>query len=262
MPRAPGRAASRRVARGAAAACALLAAACAGSPPGDAGDAAPVVDGAEDAAHLDDAPGGDAGGDAGGDVSRSSCPPPPRVTPADLMGRGYLAPAVVTYLRTVDGDTAHFGFPGTGDRTVRFLFVNTEETRGAEMTAFGVATSNVVQGYLRAARETVVVVREEPSRPGTPDLDPFGRWLALIFLDGELLQTRIIREGLSAYYTQFGCAPGPVHTALLYAEAEANAARLGIWAEGHPTDYRPVLETWIRGGRNCRPNPFLGPYCR
>ena len=28
-----------------------------------------------------------------------------------------------------------------------------------------------------------------------------------MFTDGELLQARMTREGLSAYYTEFGCAP-------------------------------------------------------
>jgi endonuclease YncB( thermonuclease family) len=74
-----------------------------------------------------------------------------------------------------------------------------------------------------------------------------------VFVDGELLQTRIVREGYSAYHTLFGCARSPVHEALLYAEAEAWTARRGIWAPGHPTDYRPVLEDWV-GRRTCRPN--------
>jgi endonuclease YncB( thermonuclease family) len=166
----------------------------------------------------------------------------------------------VTLGRPVDGDTAHFDFSDSGDETIRFLFVNTEESHGEATTRFGVETAAVVARYLRSAREIVVAVREDRNRPGRPNYDPYGRWLGLVFLDGELLETRLVREGLSAYYTEFGCAPEPVHTALVHAEAEAHAAGAGIWAPGHPTDYRPVLQDWI-GRRACRPNPFEGPYC-
>ena len=94
-----------------------------------------------------------------------------------------------------------------------------------------------------------------------PDLDPFDRWLGLVFVDGELFETRLVREGLSAYFTEFGCAPEPLHTALLLAEAEARANRRGIWAPGHPTDYAAVFSRWF-GSSRCRPNPFRNqPYC-
>lgn len=198
--------------------------------------------------------------DSGGGASR--CPAPSRIAPGDVRASIYLDPVVVTLTRPVDGDTAHFLFPdGVGDHTVRFLNVNTEESYGDATTDFGIETKAVVRRYLEAATEIVVQRGNSRSMPGTPQLDPYDRWLSLVYVDGELLQTRLIREGWSAYYTQFGCARDPAHTAMVLAEAEARAAQRGIWRAGHPTDYREVLAGWI-GRNHCRPNPFEGEaYC-
>lgn len=206
----------------------------------------------------------DAGRDGGRDAERdtgpepSPCPAPVAPTPADVP-EGYLASAAVELVRVVDGDTAHFLFDGR-EEIVRFLYVNTEESHGSETTAFGTATEARVRDEIEAATEIVVAVREEWDAPGEPDLDPYDRWLSLVFVDGTLFQTHLVQEGLSAYYTRFGCAPDPVHTSMVFAEAEARAARRGIWAAGHPTDYEDVLESWI-GDSDCRPNPYREPYC-
>lgn len=188
----------------------------------------------------------------------SGCPPPAKITPAQIPA-GYLPAERVNLNYTVDGDTAHFYFKD-GNKILRFLYVNTEEASGAETTAFGTATKGVMDGWLRAAKEIVVAPREGKTA-GSLDLDPYMRVLALVFVDGELLQTRIIREGYSAYYTLYGCAPAPLHDAFVNAEAEANANRRGIWTPGHPTDYRKVLAEWI-GTSKCRPNPYNAPYCK
>ena len=142
-----------------------------------------------------------------------------------------------------------------------FLFVNTEESYGARTTDFGVGTSPIISQYLRDATELVVVPQESRARPGFPDLDVYNRMLGLVFVDGELLQTRIVSEGWSAYYTAFGCAPEPIHSALLYAETLARRNAAGIWAVGHPTGYEEVLGEWI-GGSSCRPNPYQSATCR
>jgi endonuclease YncB( thermonuclease family) len=190
-------------------------------------------------------------------LADSGCPAPATIAPKDLPA-GYLPAERVNLNYTVDGDTAHFYFL-SGEHIVRFLYVNTEETSGAEATAFGTVSKKAVDDWLRGAKEIMVAPRQGKTA-GTPDLDPYMRWLALVFVDGELLQTRIIRQGYSAYYTQFGCAPAPLHAAFVNAEAEANANDRGIWAAGHPTDYRKVLADWM-GTSKCRPNPYTGPYC-
>ncbi len=204
--------------------------------------------------------------DRGPPTLDSGCPAPQTITPAQVPS-GFLAPSDVRYIRDIDGDTAIFSFARQGETTVRFEWVNTEESHApnsADNTAFGVATGASVVRYLAAGRAFVVVRRASPTAPTMPDLDNFGRTLGLVFVDGELFQGRLVREGLSAYYTDFGCAPEPIHSALLLAEAEARANHRGIWAPGHPTNYAEVFSRWITGGtRACRPNPFRNqPYCR
>jgi endonuclease YncB( thermonuclease family) len=209
----------------------------------------------------------DAATDAARDVPfiDSGCPAPARVTPeTPLSANNYLAPITVRFVRPVDGDTAHFIFPIMGEQTVRFLFVNTEESTGdaSRITAFGTLTSHTVGPILQSGREFKIILQADPNALTQPNHDPYMRLLGLVYMDGELFQTRLVREGWSAYYTQFGCAPEPAHTALVLAEAEARANQRGIWQPGHPTDYRPVLQGWI-GSNRCRPNPFRGdPYCR
>lgn len=199
----------------------------------------------------------DAGTEDSGDPDAGGCPVPPVVTPPDTSGKGFLAPVKVGYVRTVDGDTAHFVLPNVGERTFRFLYVNTEESSGARATAFGIATVPIVRGWLEAAADLQVAIQDDGQ--GAPKLDPFQRILALVFTDGTLLQSRLVLEGASAYYALFGCAPSPIHESLLWSEAEAFGAQRGIWAPGHPTNYREVLASW--NVRMCRPNPFESPYC-
>lgn len=193
--------------------------------------------------------------DAGETVARSGCPAPVPVSATDLVG--FRATERVTLVRATDGDTATFRRPGGAEVTVRFLFVNTEEAFGDEMTEYGKAVAEVVGGYLRSARQLEIAIREGD---GADELDTFGRSLGLVFLDAELLQSRIVREGLSPYYTAFGCASGPVHVNLLHSEAEARGNERGLWKPGHPTDYRPILEDWI-GSSTCRNNPYERAYC-
>ncbi len=191
----------------------------------------------------------------------SGCPPSRAIAPGEVP-KGYLPARKVTLARAVDGDTANFNFPdGGGEQTSRFLYVNTEESSGADATDFGVKAKGVVEAYLKAAKEIVVLVREDTAKPGKPDLDPYNRWLSLVFIDGDLFETRLVREGWSPYYTVFGCAPEPLHSVLLHAEAEANASDRGIWASAHPTSYAVTASAWL-GRSGCRPNPFLAPYCK
>jgi endonuclease YncB( thermonuclease family) len=203
--------------------------------------------------------------DSGPPPLDSGCPASRTVTVTDVP-RGFLAPSNVRFVREIDGDTSRFSFAIMGETTVRFLWINTEEsvsTTPSENTAFGRETSAIVGRYLAAGTAFVVVRQASPRDPAMPALDLYMRTLGLVFVDGELFQQRLVREGLSAYYTDFGCAPEPIHTALLLSEAEARANHRGIWAPGHPTNYAEVFSRWINGGtRACRPNPFRNQsYC-
>jgi len=201
------------------------------------------------------------GDDAGGakPIKPSGCPEPPVVHPDDLPN-GFLAPVTASVVRVVDGDTAHFKMNDV-EVDVRFLYVNTEETHDERTTQFGIDTAKAFDKILRTAKDVKVAPEEDPKKPGSPHLDTYGRTLALVFLENELFQTRMVREGWTAYYTQFGCAKEPIHDSLLWSEAEARANERGIWEKGHPTDYSIVLADWI-GNQKCRPNPYKTAYCK
>lgn len=216
--------------------------------PTSTSDAEPTPPPPADASRAPDAARGD-----------GSCPAPVPFGTSNVPA-GYLPAVEVGIVSIADGDSGRYDFPTARDQGVRMLYVNTEESFGDETTPFGVASKATVIGWIRAARSVKIAVRESSPGSGRPDLDPYDRWLSLVFLDGELLQSRIVREGLSAYYTLFGCAPPALHENLLHSEAAANAAKVGIWGPGQHNDYRVVLGQWI-GSRTCRPNPFLGPYC-
>lgn len=194
----------------------------------------------------------DAGGDA---LVPSGCPAPVPIPPSNVAG--FRPTELVTLARTTDGDTATFKRSGGAEVTIRFLFVNTEESFGAETTEWGKVVKDVVGRYIEGARQLNIAIR---LKNGADDIDPFGRTLGLVFVDGELFQSRIVREGLSPYYTAFGCASDPVHTNLLHSEAEARANQRGVWNPSHPTDYRAVMKDWI-GNRTCRNNPYERAYC-
>lgn len=195
----------------------------------------------------------------GGSTEPVSCPAPSKIAPAKFDG--YLAAAVVTFHRGVDGDTAHFDFPSEPDQVVRFQFINAEETSGDNKTDYGLETSAIVTDILRDATSIAIALQETAPGSGLPNHDDFGRLLGLVFVDGDLLQTKIVRDGRSPYFARYGCAPGAVHDAILFAEAEAFLAQRGIWAPDHPTKYQSFQSYWV-GPTGCRPNPYKTPYCK
>lgn len=201
----------------------------------------------------------DAGDGADTSTIASPCPAPIAIGPANVPA-GFLRPVKVTIAGIADGDSGRYNFPNAQNQGIRLLWINTEESFGDDMTDFGVKTKATVIQWINAAKEIQIAVQETARGSGVPDSDPYDRWLSVMFVDGELLQTRIVREGLSAYYTAFGCADAPFHEALLHSEAEANVNSRGIWGPGPHNDYRVALAEWI-GTRKCRPNPFLASYC-
>lgn len=193
----------------------------------------------------------------------TGCPASEEVSMTDAPLDRYFAVRHAVLLHPVDGDTADVYMPDTKENvTVRFLHVNTEESHGAPevVTEFGIDTAAAVRTMLFAADSLEIAFERDSRNPDQVHLDPYDRALGLVFADGLLLQKRLVREGWSAYYTAFGCADEPIHSSLLYSEAEARAQGLGIWQRGHATDYEQVLDMWIRG--TCRPNPYERAYCR
>lgn len=100
----------------------------------------------------------------------------------------------VKLLRTVDGDTAHFTDPYASDQNdnvvkVRFLGIDTPEST-YEVDPWGKAASNFTSMMLRGARE--IILEAEGA-----EYDSYGRRLAYVWVDGQLLNLILIQEAYS-----------------------------------------------------------------
>ena len=95
--------------------------------------------------------------------------------------------------KCVDGDTAKF-IINDEVKTVRFLSINTPEIKhGAnEAEAFGDEASKYTCEALTNAKS--IKLQYDPKSEET---DKYGRVLAWVFIDNELLQEKLIREGLA-----------------------------------------------------------------
>lgn len=95
----------------------------------------------------------------------------------------------VILAKTVDGDTAHF-YDKNGDYIkVRFLGVDTPEST-YEVDPWGKAASSFTSNILRNA--TTIVLESEGART-----DSYGRYLAYVWVDGVLLNLKIVQEAYS-----------------------------------------------------------------
>jgi micrococcal nuclease len=121
----------------------------------------------------------------------------------------------------VDGDTI---VVLDGGRTVRvrLIGIDTPESvaPGRPVECFGKAASAFTEGVLEG--RTVVLEFDVGL------LDPFGRTLAYVWLDGEMLNETLVAEG----YAQVLTVPPNVRYVdrFLAAERAARAARRGLWS--------------------------------
>lgn len=129
----------------------------------------------------------------------------------------------VKYSEGVDGDTAKFEMNGEIIK-VRFLAVDTPESvhPTKEVQAYGVEASNFTKEKLKNAKAIELEFDNNSDKT-----DKYGRYLAWIWVDGELLQDLLVKEGLAkvAYlYADYK------YTSLLQeSEKVAKEAKIGIW---------------------------------
>jgi micrococcal nuclease len=199
---------------------------------------------------------------------RPWCPVAEKLEVADSPD-DYMAPITVSLESVIDGDTAYFKLTSGTVERIRFMHITAEEVRhddaspaqNAKATPFGEMTKAHVNDVLAHATKIEIATHRDPNDASKPESDVFGRWLALIWVDGELLQQQLIADGYSGYYTKYGCAQGKLHDALLWSEADANQHNRGVWDPQYKNEHLPVLSQWI-GLDQCRPNPLKGQhYC-
>lgn len=137
----------------------------------------------------------------------------------------------VKFVESVDGDTAQFNMDGETIK-VRFLAVDTPESvhPTKEVQAYGVEASNFTKEKLKNAKTIELEFDNNSDKT-----DKYGRYLAWIWIDGELLQNLLIKEGLAkvAYlYADYK------YTSILQeSEKIAKEAKVGIWEDENATDY-------------------------
>lgn len=131
---------------------------------------------------------------------------------------------IVTLAKCTDGDTAHFYINGE-DTTVRFLGIDTPETVKANTPEqpFGKEASNYTCNFLTSAKEIQIEYEESDK------IDKYGRTLGWIFVDGILLQTQLVKEGLAE--VKYLKDSYKYANELKAAEKEAQLNKRNIWAD-------------------------------
>ena len=128
----------------------------------------------------------------------------------------------VKLTKCIDGDTAHFMIDGQ-DTTVRFLAIDTPATKtpNTPVQPYGKEASRYTCDALSSAKEIRLEYEKEKD-------DKYGRCLAWVFVDDELLQEQLIQKGYAKVAYLYGDYK---YTGRLQeAEKKAKAERLGIWS--------------------------------
>lgn len=135
------------------------------------------------------------------------------------VGRGDTIPAEGTYgvLRVVDGDTLLL----QNRARVRLLGIDTPEIArdGRPGQPLGFEAAEFSRQFIG---DSPVQLRLDHER-----LDPYGRWLAYVYVDGQMLNEALLRAGLAEAYRKAHCSDS-MKRRFLSAEAEARRNRRGL----------------------------------
>lgn len=132
---------------------------------------------------------------------------------------------IVTVSKCVDGDTAWFYLDGKEIKT-RFLAIDTPESTN-KIEAYGKEASNFTCDKLTNAKKIEIEYDENSDKT-----DKYNRDLVWVFVDNELLQNLIIKEGLGEVAYLYGDYK---YTNLLQkSQLEAQEKKMNIWST---TDY-------------------------
>lgn len=130
----------------------------------------------------------------------------------------------VEFSECVDGDTAKFIYKEE-EITARFLAIDTPETvhPTKDVEEFGKDASDYTCNKLKEAEEIKLEYDED-----SDELDKYNRHLVWVFVDGELLQKKLVSKGYASVAYLYGDYK---YTKELEAvEQEAEDSKLGIWS--------------------------------
>ena len=140
----------------------------------------------------------------------------------------------VTLVKCVDGDTANFNLNGEVIKT-RFLAIDTPEST-KEKEPYGKEASNFTCEALTNAKK--IEIEYDPDSNKT---DKYSRHLVWVFVDGKLLQEKILAEGLAEIAYLYG--DYKYTEDLQKVEAKAKQKKLNIWSGKIPEDFKEVNKT-------------------
>lgn len=131
----------------------------------------------------------------------------------------------VKFYKCSDGDTAHFIINGV-NRTVRFLAIDTPEVAGSDHDAEFMA--NEASEYTCNALKNAKKIYLEYDTNSDKE-DKYGRVLAFVHVDDELLEAKLIENGLAKVAYIYGDYAYVLE--LREKEALAKEKKIGIWQE-------------------------------
>lgn len=132
----------------------------------------------------------------------------------------------------IDGDTAQFVINGE-NRKVRFLGINSPElsNNGKPAEEYAVEASVYTCNVLKSANK--IQLEYDPS---SDKMDKYERDLAWVFIDGELLEKKIVEKGYAS--VEYIYDDNYLHVDdLCNAESKAQKSKLGIWKSGKTEGY-------------------------
>lgn len=147
-------------------------------------------------------------------------------------GKNFLDDGIgeVTFVRGVDGDTAHFRLHDGQVISVRFNGIDTPETSNATeagIQPWGQAAARFTTNKLKNAK-TIVLEAEGAKQ------DTYGRGMAWVWVDGRLLNLEIVEN---AFSTAKGLAGSKYEDIFMEAERKAMGTKKHIWSDDPDPEY-------------------------
>lgn len=125
----------------------------------------------------------------------------------------------VVLSKCVDGDTAHFKVDGILEK-VRFIAIDTPELNKKE--PFAIEAKDYTCDRLSSAQSIELKIDPLAKEP-----DKYGRLIAWIYVDGDLLQSELVEQGYASVkyiYDDYLYVDELYHL-----ETQAKNSKLGIW---------------------------------
>ena len=150
----------------------------------------------------------------------------------------------VKFIEGIDGDTAKFDMNGEMIK-VRFLAIDTPESvhPTKEVQAYGFEASNFTKEKLKNAKTIELEFDNNSDKT-----DKYGRYLAWVWVDGELLQDLLIKEGLAKVAYLY--ADYKYTSVLQESEKVSKEKKIGIWQDEIQENYDEVKENNLVKNQN------------